>query len=157
MAITLRPTAGTKCYVDAAAPATFDETGFDALTFANEVEGFDQIGEVGDEDSVQQFESLTDGIIKYRGLNDPGQIDVNIADDPSDAGQAILAAAKAAARGSSGEKVSMKFVDEAGYGVYCQVLVSSWKRNYGGGNDVQRRTAVLPIIVGTIVEFEPEE
>lgn len=154
MAVNLRSTAGVVVSASAAAPATFDAAGYAALTWTP-VNGFDNIGQIGEVDEVGNFDSITDGRIKYRAISDPGEMSMNIADDPDDAGQVILAAGKAAGKGSAGEKISLRIEDGAGVGTYAQVLVSSWARDYGGASDVQRRVAVLPIIAGTIVEYAP--
>lgn len=151
MATTLTPTAGSTVAVSAAAPATFDTTGYGALTFTT-VNGFDTIGAIGDGYEVQNFDSITDGRIPYRGIRDGGSIEANMADMPADAGQVILKAAFDAAKGSAGEKISVKITDPNSKETYAQVIVSEWRRNYGGANDVIRRQATLVTIPGTIVE-----
>lgn len=152
MPIQLRPTAGTKVYVSAAAPATIDAAGYGALTWT-EVAGFDQIGEIGEMDEVGNFDSITEGRIKYRSISDPGEIEGSPADLPSDPGQVILKGAKAAAKGSAAEVISFRVEDEAGFGTYARVMVSKWTRTYGGATDVQIRNATMPVIAGTIVEY----
>lgn len=152
MAIQLNPSAGTKVYVSAAAPATFDETGYAALTWT-EVKGFSNAGNIGDSMEVGNFDSLTDGRIKYRSINDPGQIDASMADDPSDAGQIILKAAFAAGRGSSAELVSLRIEAADGSGTYAQSMVAGWQRAFGGAADIIMRNTTLPIKAGTVVEY----
>ena len=152
MVIALRPSAGTKVYVSAAQPATIDDTGYAALTWT-EVKGFDQIGEIGDADKVGNFDSITEGRIKYRSINDPGEMSPNMADLPADPGQVIMLAAKNAAKGSAAETISFKVEDESGLGTYALILVAKWSRMYGGATDVQMRAATLPIIAGSIVEY----
>lgn len=152
MPIQLNPTAGAKVYVSAAAPATTNTAGYAALTWT-QVKGFSNIGGIGNAQAVQSFSSLDEGIIKYRGEDDPGQMDVSMADLPADAGQVLLKAANAAGRGSAGEVISFKVEDGATKGTYARVLVAGWRRTYGGSNDVQMREATLPIIAGSIVEY----
>lgn len=152
MPVEIRPTAGTCVFVSTGVPATFDAAGYAALTWV-EVGGFDNIGEIGDMDEVGNFDSIKDGRIKYRSINDPGQIDGSPADVPADPGQILIAAAKAAGRGTPAEKLSYRVEDEAGIGSYAQVIVSSWKRAYGGAVDLQTRNMVMPVIAGTIVEY----
>jgi hypothetical protein len=154
MVIALRPSAGTKVYASEAAPLTIDAAGFTALTWT-EVKGFDQVGEIGESDEVGNFDSLTEGRIKYRSISDPGQMDAAPADLPADPGQIILKAAKDAAKGGVGEVISFKVEDEAGYGTYARVMVSKWTRQYGGATDVQLRNVTMPIVAGTIVEYSP--
>lgn len=154
MPVTPRSTAGTQVYVSAAAPATTDAAGYGALTWT-EIEGFDNIGAIGTVDEVGNFDSIKDGRIKYRSISDPGQFEGSPLDLPADAGQIILAAAKAAANGSAAETISLQIEDEAGYGTYARIMVSTWQRNYGGATDVITRVFVAPIVAGSIVEYEP--
>lgn len=152
MPITLRPTAGTKVYASAAAPATINAAGYAALTWT-EVQGFSRVGEVGDSMEVGNFDSLVDGRIKYRSISDPGQLDASMADLPADPGQIILKTAFAAGRGAAGETISLRVEDASAKGTYMRVMVAGWRRVYGGATDVQLRNAALPIIAGTIVEY----
>src|SRR6476661_3645798 len=130
MPTTLRPSAGTVVSVSAAAPATTDAAGYAALTWTA-VGGFSEIGEVGDNIEVGNFDALVEGRIKYRSIADPGQLEASMADMPADAGQIILKAAFAAARGAAGETISLKVQDSSGKGTYMRVIVASWVRVYG--------------------------
>ena len=151
MAVTLTPVAGVLVEVSAAAPATFDETGYNALTFTP-VGGFDQVPDLGDAYEDQSFDSVTDGRIPYRGILDPGGGEFGMADDPADAGQVILKGAFDAAKGSAAEKISMRIRDETGAYTAAQVMVSSWRRSYGGSNDIVRRNVTIRAIPGTVTE-----
>ncbi len=152
MAITLRPSAGVKMYVSTGVPATINAAGYAALTWT-EVEGATNGGEIGDQMEVQNFDSLAEGRLKYRGISDPGQIDLSLADMPTQAGQVIMRNAFVAARGSAGETISVRIEDATTRGTYCRAMVAGWRRVYGGANDVQMRSAMMPLIAGTIVEF----
>lgn len=151
MPIQLSPTSGAKVYASAAAPASIDEAGYTALTWT-QVKGFSTVGEIGDQMEVGNFDSLDEGRLKYRSISDPGQLDASMADLPADAGQVILKAAFDAGRGSAGEIVSLHVEDASGKGTYMRVMVAGWRRVYGGATDIQMRNAVLPIVVGTVVE-----
>ena len=153
MAIQLRPTSGTRVYLSTTLPATADAAGYGAIADWAEFAGFDNIGEIGDMDEVGNFDSITEGRIKYRSINDPGQIEGTPADLPADPGQVIAKGAKDAPKGGVGEVISFRVEDESGVGTYAQVMVSSWRRVYGGAADVQLRRVVMPIIAGTIVEY----
>lgn len=152
MATTLRSTAGTKVYVSTGVPATINAAGYAALTWT-EVQGFSTIGEIGDSMDVGQFDALVEGRMKYRSIADPGQIDASMSDMPTDPGQIIMKAAFAAARGSAAETLSVRIEDGTGKGVYARCLVASWRRVYGGAADVQMRSASLPIVAGSVVEY----
>lgn len=151
MAITLNPTAGTKVYVSAGAPATFTTAGYTALTWT-EVKGFSNVGEIGNSREVQNFDSLTDGRIKYLGIADPGQIDASMADLPADPGQMIMKTASDAP-GTAANVLSLRIEGPNAKGTYAQVLVGGWRRAFGGANDVQMRMSALPIVAGTVVEY----
>ena len=151
MAVTLVPIAGMTIEVSAAAPATFDETGYNALTYTA-VGGFDTIPDLGGAYEDQSFDSITEGRIPYRGIRDAGGGEVSMADDTADAGQIILKAAFDAAKGSSGEKISYRVRDENGDYTAAQILVGGWRVVGGGANDIKRRSATIRIIPGTVVE-----
>lgn len=152
MPTTLRPTAGTKVYASTGTPATINTAGYAALTWT-EVQGFSSIGEIGNSREVGTFDSLVDGRMKYRTLQDPGEIDAAMADMPADAGQTILRNAYDAALGGAAETISVRVEDSTGKGTYARAIVSSWRRAYGGATDVQMRMANLPLIAGTLVEY----
>jgi len=151
MAVTLTPVAGVLVEVSAAAPATFDEAGYNALTYTS-VGGFDQVPDFGNRYEDQQFDSITDGRIPFRGILDPGGGEAGMADDPADAGQVILKAAFDAAKGSAAARISMRIRDETGNYTAMQVHVSSWARSYGGANDIVRRSVTIRAIPGTVAE-----
>lgn len=151
MAVNITPTAGVKIQVSAAAPATFNETGYNALTWTD-VGGVDDGGEIGDAYEMQSFDSLTDGRIPYRGILDGGTISASLADDPADAGQVLMKAAFDAAKGAAAEKLSYRVIDESSNYTAAQVLVGSWRRQFGGANDLIRRMAEMRVIPGTVAE-----
>jgi len=74
----------------AAAPATFDDVGYAALTWAAVGEA-SEIPEFGAEHSVVNFTPLKTGIVnKFHGELNYGSITVPMAADPADAGQVII-------------------------------------------------------------------
>jgi len=151
MPTNLTPTAGSTLAVSASAPATFDASGYGALTFTD-VGGFDDLGTIGDGYEMQSFDSIVDGRIPFRGIQDGGSFELNMADDPTDAGQIIMKAAFDAGKGTAAEKISVEITAPNGAIQYAQVIVGSWRKNYGGANDVIRRQAEVVTIPGTIVE-----
>ena len=151
MAVNLTPVAGQVVEVSATAPATFDVTGYNALTYT-EVGGFDTIASFGDAYEMQTFDSISEGRIPYRGIQDGGGGEMSMADDPADAGQILLKAAFDAAKGSTAEKISVRIRDESDNYIAMQCLVGSWSLEFGGANDIKRRMTELRSIPGTIVE-----
>ena len=152
MALDFVPTAGSKLYVLASAPASFDDTGWSALTFTAEVGGTNDIGEVGTSKDAKKFDTYA-GEITYRGTTKMADIEETIPDDPTDAGQIILKAAYDAARGSASELVSAKIVAEDGRGVWFQAKVSKFAPVFGGTEDLLMRSYVMSPDPETVLEF----
>jgi len=74
----------------AAAPNTFDATGYAALTWTD-VEKAGEIPEFGPEHSSVTFTPLKTGIVdKFHGELNYGSVSIPMAYDPNDAGQTIL-------------------------------------------------------------------
>lgn len=88
--------AGAKFYVvdNAVLPATYDEAGFEALTFV-EVGYVTEIPEFGENYNINTLNILGDRLVtKVKGSYDPGTLAVTMARVPADPGQAILDAAR---------------------------------------------------------------
>lgn len=83
--------AGCKLYIGGnTAPATFDETGYAALTWT-EVGTIEDLGEFGDSYSSVTFESLSDGRTqKFKGTADAGDMSLTVAFDGADTGQVAI-------------------------------------------------------------------
>ena len=86
--------AGSKFYVCATPQATdLDASGFAALTWVL-VGGVGSVGETGDNTNVLSYDTWDDAVVqKAKGLTDAGSPEIEVARDPSDAGQDILRAA----------------------------------------------------------------
>jgi len=83
---------GTTVSVSANEPATYDGTGFGALSFTAVGEVL-SLGEFGGSAQVQTFTPLATGIVnKRKGSIDYGTANMSIANDEADAGQIILKA-----------------------------------------------------------------
>ncbi len=82
--------AGTKLYVCATAPATFNAAGYGALTWAEAGE-IDNLGEFGRIYELLSRKPLgTRGTVKAKGSFDEGKLPLQLAHDKDDAGQDIL-------------------------------------------------------------------
>lgn len=96
MASAAQTAAGSKLYVSAALPATYDKTGFEALTWV-EVGEVTEIPQHGKNYNIVNHSPLgTRQIIKRKGSYDNGAMDIPYAYDLSatpDAGQALLLSA----------------------------------------------------------------
>ncbi|WP_103171602.1 phage tail tube protein [Paracoccus sp. SY] len=98
MADNLTTGIGTILYVSATIPATLDEAGFAAITGSGwvEVGEITEIPDYGGTSEVVTHTPLKTGVQeKFHGAENAGSLQIPMAYDPSDAGQAILKAAKA--------------------------------------------------------------
>jgi len=115
---------GTTLAIATGLPATFDETGYEALTWVV-IGGLVSIGEVGDDHETISIPDLTAGRIRtIKGAATGTTIQVSLFEVPSDAGQA---AAELAAKGPGGE-YSFRVSDVAGADQYFSGVAMSWKR-----------------------------
>jgi hypothetical protein len=81
---------GATWSISAAEPATFDEVGYDALTYT-EVGNVQNLGAVGPTFEDVTFTPLKDGVTQHRkGGADYGQLTVTMAEDAADAGQILV-------------------------------------------------------------------
>jgi len=151
--VAIRTAAKTKMFASTAAPATFDTTGYTALTWTA-VNGFENIPQFGGVRDTVTFDDMPTGTrIKARGVEDLGELELDFADIPTDAGQIILRDAYLAASGTAAELISIKVEEDSGLISYMQVMVSSWPKDMSGGNNsvVRRKCKLLPQ-QGTLVE-----
>jgi hypothetical protein len=116
---------GTTIAIATGLPATFDEAGYEALTWVN-VAGLQSVGEVGDEHETISVPDLTLGRIRQiKGAATGTTIPVALREVPSDAGQT---AAEAAAKAAGGE-YSFRIGEPGGKEQYVSGVAMSWKRN----------------------------
>ena len=149
---TLTPGAGTTFSVCPDAPASVNASNYAALSWTL-VEGLESFPEIGGARNVITFNELSSGtILKSRGSEDAGEPTVNIADDPTDAGQVLLKAAYDASSGTAAEIVSIRLVDPASKITYARTKVASWRKLIGGSDEIIQRQAQMLIESGTIVE-----
>lgn len=86
--------AGSKLYVCATPQMTdLNASAFAALTWVL-VGGVGSVGETGDNTNILNYDTWDDAVVqKAKGLTDAGSPEIEVARDPSDAGQDILRAA----------------------------------------------------------------
>ena len=124
--------AGAAFLVSATAPATFDSTGYGALTgiVVGEVTN---IGDFfGREYAEVTHNPLADRATKYlKGSYNNGTISPTMALDPDDAGQVIMTTALTA---DTPIAVGVRLQDGTEY--WCMALVMSFMPNVGGVDDV---------------------
>ena len=152
MALQIGPvtSAGAKIYVvaNAALPATFDEAGYEALTYT-ECLYVTEIPEFGESYSINTLNILGSRIvIKAKGSVDPGQITLPMARVVGDAGQTILNAARADDRSYTFKvTISDDFTPVTGHPTtfYFTGKISGYPVNIGGVNGFVMSNVVIAL------------
>ena len=91
--MTVRTSAGTTLKVSASTPATFDATGYNALTMTMVGEVSD-LGEFGREFNLVTFNPVgSRGVVKKKGSFNQGTMTIQLGLDTDDAGQILLKSA----------------------------------------------------------------
>lgn len=119
--------AGTTLFISAALPATYDETGYSALTWT-EVGEITEYGEFGKKYNVVKHMPVAKrSATKRKGSYENGVLSLKMAKVPKDAGQIIL---KAAA--DSDSSYSIKVVTQgAAVTFYTTAQITSFTNNIG--------------------------
>jgi hypothetical protein len=139
----VQTSAGTTFALSAEAPATFNETGYSALTYT-EVGEITNIPEYGGSYELVSHEPLGDrSVVKRKGSINHGSITLQIGKDISDAGQELL---KTAYGGD--EVYSFKITLQDGTVQYTTGQVFSYTTNVGSSNQITG--------IGCQVEFDTE-
>lgn len=130
---------GTVLSISAAAPATYTEAGYEALTFTD-------IGEVSDLGDIPSrvYEAVRWRNIANRGDSvakggySLGTQTISVGIDPEDAGQALLDTAI-----ESDTTYSVKISNPNLGDIYARALIMGGTRNYGDGNSIATRQVTL--------------
>ena len=135
---------GTIVSVSATAPATYDATGFAALTWAAGGELAD-LPAFGAEAALATHTPLQTGIVaKRRGSRNSGSVTLTMALSETDAGQVILQTKGSAAAGASA-LVSVKVALVNGDIQYFTAQVMSFKTNVGNADAITMAEVTLEI------------
>lgn len=127
----VQTSAGTTFALSAAAPATYDATGYSALTFT-EVGEVTNIPEYGGSYSLVTHEPLGNrSVVKRKGILNNGSMTLTIGRDVSDAGQTLLATAY-----GEDEVYSFEITLQDGTTQYTTGQVFSFTTNVGGSNQI---------------------
>lgn len=139
--MTAMTSAGTTLGISAGQPATFDEAGFEALTFSSIGEVTDIQGNVGRTYNVVTHMPLaTRATQKYKGSYNSGSATITLATDADDAGQVLVAAAL-----TSDTAYSFKITRQDGSVRYFQAMVTAFPETFGGTDAIDQRTITLEI------------
>lgn len=132
--------AGTTLHISAAAPATYNSTGFAALTWT-EIGEITDLGEFGRQYNLVTHNPLNNRrTVKRKGSYNDGAINAQMARVPSDAGQAILTAAV-----DSDDSYSIKVTLQDGSIFYTTVQVMSYTTNVGSVDQITGATVNMEI------------
>jgi len=135
---------GTVVSVSTSAPATYDSTGFSALTWATCGE-LAELPSFGAEAALATHTPLATGIVaKRRGSLNYGSVALTMAVSEDDAGQTILQDAAEAAAGADA-LVSVKVVLVNGEIQYFTSQVMSYKVNVGNADAITMAEVTLEI------------
>lgn len=133
--------AGTTLGISATLPATFDATGFNALTHTliGEIVSIDgDIGRVYN--SVTHNPLATRATVKKKGSYNSGSVTIQLAIDNDDAGQVLAQAALL-----SDNNYSFKLTLQNGDIVYFEGMVMSFPLNAGGVDAITSGTITVEI------------
>ncbi len=131
MASLARTSAGTKLYVSAAAPATYNSAGFGALSWT-EVGEITDFGEWGKEYNLVTHNPVgSRQTVKRKGSFNNGALTLSMARVPSDAGQTLLIAAS-----ESDNSYSYKVVFQDLTGQYFSGQVMKYSTNVGSVDQI---------------------
>ena len=123
-----------------AAPATYDEAGYDALAFTN-VGEITNIGEFGGEYALVTHQPLaTRGVGKRKGSFNNGTLNPNLAWDPGDPGQELLDTAY-----QSDDPWPMRVTLQDGSVFYMMGLVMSYRPIVNGVDEVVGGTPTIEV------------
>lgn len=136
----VRTSAGTTLKVSASAPATFNSTGYAALTFTAVGEITD-LGEFGREYALVTHNPVgTRGTQKFKGSFNEGTMNLSLGLDTDDAGQVLMKAASLA-----DTAYSFEVVTQNGDKYYFQAMVMSFKVGVGSVDSITTSSVTLEL------------
>lgn len=146
--MTVQTTAGMTLALSAAAPATYDDAGFEALTYT-EVSEVSDFGEAEASAEEVTHTPVKTGIInKLKGSINYGNLNVQFARVASDAGQQIV---KNGFDGPARNTIhSARLTDQNGDKIYFTVRIMSNGLNIGGPNQIFGGNTNLAVLGGFI-------
>lgn len=142
--MTVKTSAGTTLKVSASTPATFDSTGYNALSFTTvgEVVNLGEFGRVYN--LVTHNPVSVRGTVKKKGSFNEGQMALQLGLDTDDAGQILMKAASL-----SDNDYSFLVTDQKGDKYYFQAQCMGWKVGIGGVDQITAATCTLEITTST--------
>jgi hypothetical protein len=143
---------GTRLYVSASDPATFDAAGYAALTFTEVGELID-LPEYGPNVTVVESNPLKTGITeKFKGFQNNGSQSMGLEYDSTDAGQLILRTAVIGATKNQQHAIKIEYQD--GSIDYYSCRIFSYTKAPGSANSMVGSTVQVEINT-PIIEVAP--
>ena len=138
--MTVRSTAGSTLKVSATAPATFNQAGYEALTFTN-IGEITNLGEFGREYTLITHNPIdTRATKKLKGSYNEGQLALELGLDNEDDGQAILYTAS-----SSDNDYYFELTLQGGDVYFFPGKVMSFKVNAGNVDSITAASVTLEV------------
>jgi hypothetical protein len=136
----VRTSAGTKLYVSAAAPATYNVAGFEALTFT-EIGEITDLGSFGKKYNLVTFNALGDRkTVKRKGSYNNGTLSLKLGSSVTDAGQVIMEA-----QALLDTSPSFKVMTQSGSLYYFSGQVMGWMLEVGSVDQIMGASADVEI------------
>lgn len=137
--------AGSTFSASASLPATYDASGYNALTYTAVGEVTD-MGEVGREYNIVNHVPLGNRRVqKLKGSYNSGSITLQFGRDFSDAGQVLLATAR-----DSDSQFSFRMVLQNGKKIYFTGVVTSLKTNVGSVDNITGGSCQIELCTDTV-------
>ena len=135
--------AGSKVSIVAGEPATFDQAGYDALTFVDVGEVI-SAGEFGGDTNFADYDTLGNPITQsVVGNKTMIETPLQLAYDISDAGQILLEATSQTADATYYSKFSIRFELQNSEAHYSTGFIKNFKLNVSGANDLVGSSCTL--------------
>lgn len=139
--MTAKTSAGTTLGITASAPSTFDEAGFEALTFTTIGEITSMDGDIGRVYALVTHNPLaTRATVKKKGSYNSGSVTIPLAIDREDAGQELALVAR-----DSDANYSFAIKEQDDSFVYFRGIVMGFSVNYGGVDAITAGTITIEI------------
>lgn len=137
----VRTSAGTKLFVSATNPTTYDKTGFTAVSSWTEVAEITDLGSFGKKYNVVTFNPLGSRMtVKRKGSYNSGTMSIKLGSNVTDPGQVLMVTAS-----TDDASYSFKVVTQSGSTYYFTGQVTSWQIDVGSVDQILGATCDLEI------------
>jgi hypothetical protein len=133
---------GNRYYISATLPDTYDQAGYESTDLVwTEITDVSDFPSYGPKRATGTFTPINGNIGKFVGAPNYGSGTFTCADEPTDPGQIICAAAAA----SNGTHYSMKVVSPDTETDYLDVIIAGWELAPARENVAKTRTGTLEV------------